>query len=263
MLDAYRRALVRRNLAPGSIVKRLSEVRAWLAHLEAVGVEWPDATRAELEEWLDSRPLAARSRYAAISHLHMFYGWAMREGLAERDPTVLIERPRLGTRLPRPMPEVGVDLALSAAGPEVRTMIALMAWAGLRCCEVARLEWADVDLEAGTIHVTGKGSRERVVPIGRRLRAELAGLDDTTGRVVGKIRTAGRVSQIVNEHLRSCGVERHTAHSFRHRKLTRLCEETGDLLAVQQYAGHASVATTQIYVAVAAARVLALAELGD
>jgi len=260
MLEQYRRAMERRALAPGTIAKRMSEARAWIRY---AGDGWPTAGRADVEAWLDRRPLCARSRYAAISHLHSFYRWAQREGFAGGDPTVQIERPRVAVGLPRPIPELGVELALTTATGGLRTMVALMAWAGLRCCEVARLEWHDVDLHTGTLHVIGKGSRERIIPIGRRLRAELASHNETAGRVVGQVYTPTRVSQMVNRHLRVCGLERHTAHAFRHRKLTRLCEQTGDVLAVQIYAGHASVATTQIYVQVAAARLHALGGIDD
>jgi site-specific recombinase XerD len=263
MLEQFRQAMEHRNLAAGTIHKRMSEVRAWLAYLDKVGVEWTAAHDGHLEEWLDGRPLGARARTASISHLHMFYAWAMRKRLAGHDPTVLTERPRLPKRLPRPIPEVSVDIALSAATGHVRTMVALMAWAGLRCCEVARLEWSDVDLAAGTLHIVGKGSSERVIGISSLLRAELAALDGTSGLIVGRAYTPCRVSQIVNAHLRACGIERHTAHAFRHRKLTRLCEQTRDLLAVQMYAGHASVATTQVYVKVAAARLQALSDIVD
>jgi len=260
MLQQYRRAMERRSLAPGTIVKRLSEVRAWVTHM---GAGWPAASRADVEDWLDRRPLCARSRYGAISHLHAFYVWARREGFAVQDPTEMIERPRLPLSLPRPMPELAVDVALTTATGELRTMVALMAWAGLRCCEVARLDWTDVDLVAGKLHVTGKGTRDRVIAISRRLRAELAALEGSSGPVVGRVYTPGRVSQLVNGHLRACGIERHTAHSFRHRKLTRLCEQTGDILAVQQYAGHASIATTQGYVHVSDERLRRLGDLED
>lgn len=262
VLAEYSSSMRRRELAAGTIYHRLHTARSWLTHLGALGLDLDGVDRREVERWLDPRPLAARARYTEISNLHMFYVWAQREGLATRDPTVLVERPRLRIGLPRPMPEADVELAVTTAGGELRIMVALMAWAALRCCEVAWLEWGDVDLAAGTLHVTGKGRRERVVPIGARLRAELAALDGTTGPVIGRRITPVRVSQLVNAHLRGCGIE-HTAHAFRHRKLTRLCEETGDVLAVQNYAGHASPATTQNYVAVARARVLALALLAD
>ena len=260
MLAQYRRAMVRRNFAPGTIDKRIGEVRAWLDY---AGDGWVTAGRADIEASLDRRSLSARSRYASISHLHSFYKWAQREGFTAHDPTALIERPRLPAPLPRPMPELAVEVALTTATGEIRTMVALMAWAGLRCCEVAALDWTDVDLIARKMHVTGKGSRDRVIAISPRLRAELAALEGSSGPVIGRVCTPCRVSQLVNEHLRACGIERHTAHSFRHRKLTHLCDQTGDVLAVQHYAGHASVATTQMYVQVSDERMRRLGDLDD
>jgi site-specific recombinase XerD len=133
-------------------------------------------------------------------------------------------------------------------------MLALMSGAGLRCCEVARLRWSDVDMIDGTIHVTGKGNKERVLEVGPAVRRSLAAIDHPGPFVFvnrgGRPYTPCRVSQLVNEHLRKCAAGC-TAHQLRHRFATRaLSEAAGDITIVRDLLGHSTVAVTEIYAAV-------------
>lgn len=252
----YRRSMQRRNMRPSSIEKRMSEVRGWLAF---AGDLWTIADDDLVDDYLDTRILGASSRYAAISHLHMFYVWAIRRRLVVEDPTVRIDRPRLPRRLPRPARRADVDAAIDEADEVMTAMLSMMVDAGMRCCEVAVLDWDDVDLVELAIRVTGKGGHERVVGVPDRLARSLAALNDVEGRVIGRTVTACRVSQLVNSHLRKRGV-RSTAHQLRHLYATRLLSVTGgNLLAVQQALGHASVTSTQIYAQVDPATALAAA----
>lgn len=262
VIAGYTLAMRRRGLATGTVYKRQLELRSWMGH---AGDAWVRADPHDVDEWLDGRPLAARSRYSAISHLSMFYRWAIREQLAKVDPTTAIERPKLPRRLPRPIP--GGQLArLMAGAGELELGMLLMLDAGLRCCEVARLRWCDVDLEAGTVLVTGKGDRDRLVGLPRRLRMALylAEAEGVSPWVWGCEISPGRVSQLIGSRARALGLAGVTAHRLRHTYATRLYEATaGDLGAVQLALGHASVATTQIYAAVDVARALAAAQLLD
>lgn len=256
----YSRSMKRRDLSARTIYKRQSELRSWLVHVDGW---WMDASTEDVQLWLDGRPLAAQARYASLSHLHRFYAWAKRESLTTHDPTERIERPRLPHRLPRPAPLLDVDEAIAAAPPEMRVILCLMADAGLRCIEVSRLRRRDVDLVAGTMYVTGKGDRDRLVGTPDRLRRELyltfGGVTDPDVLVTGRAMSANWVSRIVSAYLRSVGVF-YTAHQLRHTYATRLYTETGgDLLTVQQALGHASVVSTQIYAAIDPARALAAA----
>lgn len=259
ILRDFDRSMQRRNLRPRTIDKRMREVRAWLTF---AGDAWQTCDRELIETWLDGRPLGASARYCAISHLHRFYLWCEREGLVSRVPTTGIDRPRLPRRLPRPAKRQAVDQAILVAPWTLAVMLALMADAGLRCCEVAGLTWDDVDLDVGTMHVVGKGGHERVVGIPERLERILAASDDVVGFVVGRRMTPTRVSQITNQYLRSVGISS-TAHQLRHLYATRLLAATGRIDVVQQALGHASISTTQGYarvapdLAVTAARALA------
>lgn len=253
-------SLQRRGYARSTMTRRMSIARAYLEHLEQRGVTFSAAALRDVDEWLDSRPCNVRNRYQLICHLHMVYRWAQRYGYADSDPTELVERPRLPRSLPRPARAAGVDEAIRAGTKRMAAMISLMADAGLRCCEVSRLDWRDVDLGAGVLVVRhGKGGRDRMVGIPPRLMICLAALDETQGPVA----TRGNpqmVSRNVGKFLRRMGVDA-TAHQLRHLYGTRLYEATaGDLLAVQNAMGHASVATTQIYAAIDARRAIEVAQ---
>lgn len=262
LVAQYVAAMGRRGLADGTIYARSCDLRRWIEH---VGVGWTHATRHDVEAWLDARPLGARARYTAISHLSMFYRWAIREEYATVDPTTAVERPRLPRRLPRPVPTSQVERLLSGAAG-LQLAVLLMLDAGLRCCEVARLRWCDVDLEAGTIIVSGKGDRDRLIGLPRRLRMAvyLAQADATSEWVIGRDLTPARVSQLIGQRARDLGLKGVTAHRLRHTYATRLYEATaGDLGAVQIALGHASVSTTQIYAKVDTRRALEAARKLD
>lgn len=260
--EQYRAAMLRRNLAHGTVTARVNESRRWLAF---AGDQWARADRQLIEQWLDGRPLGARARYTAISHLSAFYRWAIREELAEHDPTITVERPRLPLRLPRPITSSEAEQLIGGAD-ELELIVLLMLDAGLRCCEVARLRWRDVDLEAGTLYVTGKGGRDRLVGLPRRLRYALysAHADSLSPWVAEREQSPARLSQRVGVRCRELGLIGVTAHRLRHTYATRLLRATGgDLRAVQSALGHASVVSTQIYAAVDADRVLETARMLD
>jgi site-specific recombinase XerD len=235
-------AMRRRGLAAATVDKRRHELERWSTF---IGVGWAKVDRHEVERWLDGRPLAARARYSAISHLHAFYVWAIREGLCTADPTVLVERPKLPRCLPRPARSALVARAVGHGLAPVEVACALMAYGGLRCCEVAALTWDDV--EPGRLWLHGKGGKERVVPIARPLAVVLAQHDGQVGPIMGRRVTPARVSQLVCAHLHQLGAGRETAHALRHAFATRLLALCGDVTVVQVALGHASLATTAIY----------------
>lgn len=264
MVDEYSRAMRRRRYAAGTIHKRLTVARTWLEH---VGDRWTSVTWREVDEYGDTRKVSASTWRDEISHLSHFYRWAMRNEYTDRDPTTLVERPRIGMRLPRPATEMQYRRILDGATPEMRAIIELMTWCGLRCLEVASLRWSSVDMIERTAVVRGKGDRERTVGLPRRVVQALAAIDNATDWVIpsprGDAHTACRISQLVGAHCR----ERHvpiSAHQLRHRFATVLLEAAaGDLLIVQHALGHASISTTQIYAQVDRRRALDVARRLD
>lgn len=251
----FREHCQRRRYAPATIDKRCAVVRRWIT----ATADWRTAGWRDVELWLTDRTwnLSPSAQRDVRSHLRMFYRWAQREGLADHDPTQLVELPRQPRRLPRPVSEGTLRLALTCTTPAVAGMVALMAGAGLRCCEVATLRWVDVELTEHRLWIRhGKGGHERVVPLSRDVARYLAAADAGAGHVfmspAGRPYTATRVSQVVNAAMRQLGVAA-TAHQFRHRYATVALAGCGDLTVVAQLLGHVSTATTEGYAQVHAA----------
>jgi site-specific recombinase XerD len=243
----------RRGLERATITRRLALLRRFD---QGVG-GWRRATRADVERWLETLYVQPATMYATISHLRALYRWGRREGIVAVNPMELIDTPRLGRRLPRPAPDDQVRVALRTTDLTMRAVLYLMALAGLRCCEVERLRWRDVELPDRRLWVRGKRDRDRVVAIPDQLARALEAITDGTDTrdlVFGW--TAQMVSQRVNAHLRAVRAG-FTAHQLRHRFATRLLEETSDITVVQHALGHASVANTQIYAELDLSKVLA------
>jgi site-specific recombinase XerD len=252
---AWSAAMRRRGLDGLTIRRRIA-----LARRFDVGVDgWRTAGRADVERWLEQLEVAPATMYATISHLRALYRWARREDVVAVNPMEAIESPRLGRRLPRPARDDAVRLALRTTDLTLRAIVLLMALGGLRCCEVARLRWSDVELDERRLWVRGKRDRDRVVGVGDQLAHALRAVMpfDRDQPVVGW--TAHTVSQRVNRHLAHVGAG-FTAHQLRHRYATRLLDETHDIVVVQHALGHASIANTQIYAALDVERVLAATE---
>ena len=223
--------------------------------------DWVDGvTFRDVERWLRTRPVSRPTQRTFLVALRAWYRWALREGLTAHDPTHLANGPRLDRRLPRPAREVDISTVLAGVKPQMAAMIAVMSCAGLRCCEVARLRWEDVDFDNGSIYVFGKGSKERRLWPGPEVMALLAELDGTTGPVFpgrfGGQRSPELVSRLVSRAFRRCGSTA-TAHQLRHRCATQVLEATDNLMVVRDLLGHASVATTQAYAALVPAKVQA------
>ncbi|RPH33805.1 MAG: hypothetical protein EHM90_00055 [Chloroflexi bacterium] len=256
-LDAYRRYMVRRGYARETIWARHANARRWVRWCD----DWRTATFRDVERWIDGRPVSPATSRNLIGYVRAFYRWAMREGLCETNPTLLVEWPRLPRRLPRPANEAAVAHVLGQIDVQTAAMIALQAGGGLRCCEVSRLDWADVDLVEGRVRVLGKG-RQRIVHLPTWARDRLAALERNgwavfTGRSERRLSPA-RVSQIVCRAFHAAGY-RIVAHQLRHRAATIAYAQPGaDLYAVRDFLGHSSVATTQIYARLEASRVVAM-----
>ncbi len=256
-LAAYRR-YVKGRFSENTMRPRMMVAREWVRrHPDVEGL-----TYREVEEYLRDRQLSASSTRNLVVCLRAFYRWLLREGLATIDPTLLVDRPSVAMRLPRPAPDQVVGRLIARANIQLRAMLGLMACAGLRCVECARLDWRDVDLEHGIVIANGKGLRERAIGLSpdvvRALRA--LRLSSTSKGAVfvgpsGRRLQAFRVSQLVNQYMHGEG-ESITAHQLRHRAATEMYRLTGgDLLAVRDFLGHASVSTTQIYAKIADDRV--------
>lgn len=205
------------------------------------------ATRADLELFL-ARPLKSTSRKAYLGHLRGYYRWALDRGLIDADPTAKIPSIRVARGTPRPIDGADLGVAMREASPRMRTWLLLMALAGLRCCEVARLRPSDLIETEGIALLylrETKGGGTATVPAHPAILEALLQQRITDGlwwRV-----SPNTISRQVAEHLRSLGINA-TAHQLRHRAGTDWYRASGnDLLVTADLLRHATVVSAQGY----------------
>lgn len=260
-VDDYALEMRRRGLAPGTIERRVRciTVLARQHDLERV-------TGKDIQAFLDARGLQPRTRYAWLSHLSLFFEWCVINELVDKNPCVKLRRPKLGRLIPNPTPEHEVERAVAMATTAVmRSWVTLMAFAGLRCAEVAGLRGENFDRGAGTLRVTGKGNKTRVVPVHPRVDAVLRDAP-AMGWVYVEAATGlpyspPQVSKLVGRHLRACGLTHTRAHLLRHRFASALLDSGADIAVVAELLGHESLETTRGYAAVKLRQMRAAIEL--
>ena len=247
-----------REYAPGTIGLRARYVRGLCDWLFDRGQDLLSPTASALREWQVSlTPLAVRTRASRISNVRAFYTWAASVDLCDGRPVAVLERPRLPALLPHPIPGSDLAVALVDAPARIRPWLLLGAYAGLRCCEIARVGAADLDLSGHRVRVHGKGRRERVVTLGRTLVTELRDCRlpkigwlhpalTSQGDVTSSHVAANQVSGLGNRYLHETG-SAFTMHALRHHYGTELYRATRDILLVRDQMGHASVKTTEAY----------------
>jgi integrase/recombinase XerD len=242
----------------------------------AVGHAQLAAFLSELADGAQGRPpVAAATLQRKAACLRSFYRHLRRESLIEHDPTAELRGPPKPRRLPLVLSREEVAKLLSEpAGTEPRTLrdralLEVMYACGLRASEVVGLELADVDLEEGLLCARGKGSKERIVPIGRQAVAALSAYSRSgrpalvKGRVESRLfvnsRGTGLTRQglykIIQGHARRAGLaEKMSPHTLRHTFATHLLAGGCDLRSLQEMLGHADLATTQVYTHLSAER---------
>jgi integrase/recombinase XerC len=225
--------------------------------------------------------LANRSLARHLSTLRGLFRWACREGHLEKNPARGLPAPRLPRTLPRALTMPDTERLLAAeqdAGvPErERALFELLYATGLRVSEAAGLDLEDVDFSARLARVTGKGSKERIVPFGEEAEAALkawlpvrsalrhgaadAGEDEPlfVNRRGGRLTTRS-MSRLLKRRLRAAGLpDEISPHALRHTFATHLLQAGADLRAIQELLGHASLSTTQKYTHLDAARLAAV-----
>lgn len=246
MIDEHCKHLVRRGLAAATVDARRRRLSAFD---RAVGLE--HAGPEDVEAFLDKRNLSAKSRYDWISHLSSFYRWAIDHEHLQRDPTAQVIRPKLRRRLPRPINTGDLVTAIQMATPTMRAWLSLMAFGGLRCVEVSRLEVDDLLWDDGLVRVHGKGDKERMVPMHEDVERALRSTPlPSRGRLFRRPRggpyPAAQISKEVSEYLSDLGISA-TAHQLRHWFGTNVYRTSHDLRVTQELLGHSSPTSTAIY----------------
>ena len=241
---------------------------------------WTEVTAKQLTawlHWLSDQEFSASSQARKLSAVRMLCRHMKKEGLRTDDPTELLAGPKLRRKLPETLSTGDMDKLLStpmggdAYAIRDRAMLELFYSSGLRISELSGLSLQQVDLSNGFVRVFGKGSKERVVPLGGRARdAVVAYLGSGRPRLVkprtgselfiserGKAISRKTVWVIVKKYAQLAGLGKGVKpHLLRHSFATHLLGGGADLRAIQEMLGHASIGTTQIYTAVENSRLL-------
>ncbi len=251
-IDAYRRDLT-----------RLGE------DLEKAGVDPLAAGAPELQAHLRRlrrRGIAPRSVGRAVASIRGFYTFLTEDRRRADNPGVHLMSPKIWRKLPKVLSEAEIEALLAAPdlarplGVRDKAMLELLYATGLRVSELVGLQLAQLRLDQGFLIAFGKGSKERIVPVGERAEAWVGSyLEDlrpalVRGRhqfVFVNFRGAGMTRQgfwkILKGHGRSAGIRDLSPHVLRHSFASHLLEHGADLRAVQMMLGHADITTTQIY----------------
>ncbi|UGB38685.1 site-specific tyrosine recombinase XerD [Frateuria soli] len=248
----------------------LEALARWLA---SRGRGLQTARREDLSAFHGSQRAAVRSMARRQSAFRRYYGQQARDMPGFEDPTLLIERPRMPRSLPKALAEREIEALLAAPdagstlGLRDRAMLELMYASGLRVSELVGLPLAALNTRQGVLRVTGKGGKDRLVPVGEvaleRIEAYLA--DARPQLAKGRQPAALFLSQrgegmtrqmfwtLVKRYALAVGIEgkRISPHVLRHSFATHLLNHGADLRALQLLLGHASLSTTQIYTLVA------------
>jgi integrase/recombinase XerD len=264
---------VERGLSPRTLEAYRRDVGRYIEYLGGLGLRRiGDASAGDLRNFvygLKDRGLQPTSIRRNMSAIRTYYGFLLTEGVVIADPTERVELPRTWRRLPDVLSRQDIDRLLEAPDPADRWFWrdkALLEFAyasGVRVSELTGLRVRDLDIEEGLALVTGKGSKERLVPVGRaalralitylrEFRPTLLKARDTEGAIFlnhrGRPLTRMGVWKILRKHVDRAGIEKRvTPHTLRHSFATHLLEGGADLAAVQEMLGHADISTTQIY----------------
>jgi integrase/recombinase XerD len=262
-----------RGVAANTRLAYLADLKTYVARLKAWKTAPARATADDIQRylaWMQYSQYSRMSVMRAIASLKSFHRFLVAEKEAEEDPTVLLQFPKTGRKLPQVLNSEEVGRLLSAADPATpqglrdRAILETLYASGLRVSELTTLKLSDVNFDEGWVRVMGKGSRERLVPIGKAaldsVRKYLKQVRPTLARAgtgereevflgnrgvgLGRI----RVWMLMKEYARKAGIAKPLSpHTLRHCFATHLIEGGAGLRDVQEMLGHASLATTQIY----------------
>ncbi|MFA5876391.1 MAG: site-specific tyrosine recombinase XerD [Candidatus Margulisiibacteriota bacterium] len=238
-----------------------------------------EVSRGDLSLYLSrlSQKFSINSVARKISAIKSFFHFLLREGYVKKDPAAEIELPKQPKRLPKAL-TFGEMFKLLAGGDGEKSrlwlrdlaILELLYACGLRAAELVALDINDVNLEVAFVKCTGKGDKERIVPVGKKaLQAIRDYLKDLRPKLVKKrqeekalfLDNGGRrlsrqgLFNLVKKYVQAAGITRHASpHTLRHTFATHLLERGADLRTVQEMLGHANISTTQIYTSVSRER---------
>jgi integrase/recombinase XerD len=258
-----------RGLAANTVAAYRRDLSQYLSYV-GVSAAAPDPEAVSgFVKSLHERGLAASTIARKIAAIRGYHRFLVAEGLADQDPTLLVDTPRRGELLPKALTFEEIERLLDAVDPESllgirdRALLEFLYGTGCRVSEAVDVEVLDVDLDSGTALLTGKGDRQRIVPVGRYareaierylpVRMELRRGKPDPGRLFlnsrGEPLSRQGVWLIVRRSGHRAGIPegKLSPHVLRHSAATHMVEGGADLRTVQEMLGHASISTTQVY----------------
>jgi integrase/recombinase XerD len=267
VVDAFCDALwLEDGLSKNTIGSYRADLAQLAAHLKKGLLE---ADEADLFAFLASRKGRASSAARRVSALKRFYRYCLRERRVAADPTLKLEPPKRAPRFPKTLSEDDVEALLAAPdtatplGLRDRAMLETLYATGLRVSELVALKAFQVSLESGVVRVMGKGSKERLVPLGEEAVSWIAKYLSGRGAAADALFVTSRGGAMTRQafwHLirrygaRAIPGKKLSPHVLRHAFATHLINHGADLRVVQMLLGHADISTTQIYTHVARER---------
>ena len=264
--------LLERSYTQNTANAYLSDIEKLFAYQQIEGINPLETSLDELENFaagLADVGIHPRSQARILSGVRSFYHFLLLEGKIRQDPTELLESPKIGLHLPDILSLEEIDALINAIdmskgeGQRNRAIIETLYSCGLRVSELCNLLISDLYLEQGFIKVTGKGRKQRLVPISERAVSELQAwfadrnqIDIKKGEedyvfvslTRGKHLTRVMIFYVIKQLITVTGIKKQVSpHTFRHSFATHLLEGGANLRAIQAMLGHESIATTEIY----------------
>ncbi len=282
-LDSFLEYLtVERRLAENTITSYQADLKDFLSFLAGERTTLSRTTPSLIRRFqtgLQDRHLNNRSRARRLSSLRAFFRFLATEHIVEEDPTMLLETPAFGERLPEDLTVNEVSDLLQGRGKNSpygnrnRAMLNLLYATGMRVSELVGLPMAGINLKSGFVRVLGKGSKERLIPFGEEageriehylkegrpllLKGKLSDYLFISNR--GKPMSRFRFWQIIKENAVAAGIsKRITPHMLRHSFATHMLAHGADLRSLQMLLGHSDISTTQVYTHVDKGRLQAI-----
>jgi integrase/recombinase XerD len=277
-IDDYKHYLqIERGLSHNSITNYVYDIKRLVTYLslnaDKLSPTAIDNDNVQQFIYYVSKELNPRSQARIISGLRNFFNYLIFENYRETNPLDLIESPRLGLKLPDTLSVKDIDTIIDAIdlnyqfrgvnlGHRNKAILETLYSCGLRVSELTSLKVSDLFFEEGFIKVTGKGNKERFVPIGKTTQNYINIWKDVRGHIAvqadskdvlflnykGRKLTRAMVFTIVKQLVEKIGLKKTVSpHTFRHSFATHLLENGADLRSIQMMLGHESITTTEIY----------------
>jgi integrase/recombinase XerD len=263
---------VERGLAKNTLLAYRRDLTKYIGYLSQKSIKTTDGVNREhVSNFmfdLKKHGMSATTICRSLAAVKMFHRFLVRENLAKEDPTTLVDTPKLWQRVPSVLTLAEVESMIAAAsGKKVQqvrdqAILEILYASGLRVSELSDLKTTSIDYDVGFVRAVGKGSKERIIPLGMKareavqrylLRARLQLLKNQTNDVLFLSRLGKKISRqslwaVIKFYARKANIKKTIKpHTLRHTFATHLLEHGADLRSVQEMLGHADISTTQIY----------------